>query len=41
MSQLWLSDLAILSIQREFVKNIDFDGAIDKFASLQVRKGTF
>ena len=41
MTQSRLSDLVILSIEREFVKNIDFDDAIDKIASLKVKKGTF
>ncbi|XP_047140917.1 uncharacterized protein LOC101239212 [Hydra vulgaris] len=41
MGQSRLSDLAILYIQCEFVKSIDFDNVIDKFASLKVRKGTF
>ena len=41
MSQSRLSDLAILSIESEFVKNIDFDDVIDKFTGLKVRKGTF
>ena len=41
MSQSKLSDLAILFLESVFVKNIDFDDEIDKFASLKVRKGTF
>ena len=38
MSQSRLSDLAILFIESEFVKNIDFDDLIDKFVSLKVKR---
>lgn len=41
MGQARLSDFAILSIESEFVKSIDFDDVIDKFASLKVRKVSF
>ena len=35
-----LSNLALLSIESEMVKNIDFD-VIDKFTALKTRKGNF
>ncbi|XP_047123040.1 uncharacterized protein LOC124806311 [Hydra vulgaris] len=41
MGQSRLSDLAILYIESEFVKSIEFDNVIDKFASLKVGKETF
>ncbi|ESO02950.1 hypothetical protein HELRODRAFT_81101, partial [Helobdella robusta] len=41
MGQSRLSDLAILSIERDLAKEVDFDEVIDKFASLKARKGKF
>ena len=39
MGQSRLSDLAMLSIERDTVNDIDFDEVIDKFAVLKSRKG--
>ena len=39
MGQSRLSDLALLSIESETVKDIDFDEVIDRFAALKTRKG--
>lgn len=41
MGQSRLSDLALLSIESETVKDIDFDEVIDRFAALKTRKGKF
>ena len=41
MGQSRLSDLAILSIESDMVKDIDFDDVIDRFAALKTRKGNF
>jgi len=41
MGQSRLSDLALLSIESDMVKDIDFDGVIDRFAALKTRKGKF
>ena len=41
MGQSRLSDLAILSIESELAKGIDFDEVIHKFAVLKARKGKF
>ena len=41
MGQSRLSDLAILSIESDMVKDVDFDEVIDKFAALKTRKGKF
>lgn len=41
MGQSRLSELAILSIESEFVKSIDFDKVIDDFAALKARKTKF
>ncbi|ESO02949.1 hypothetical protein HELRODRAFT_81078, partial [Helobdella robusta] len=41
MGQSRLSDLAILSIERDLAKKVDFDEVINKFASLKARKGKF
>ena len=41
MGQSRLSDLALLSIESDKVKDIDFDGVIDRFAALKTRKGKF
>ena len=41
MGQSRLSDLAILSIENELAKDIDFDEVINKFAALKARKGKF
>ena len=41
MGQSRLSDLAILSIESDTVKDIDFDEVIDRFAVLKSRKGHF
>ena len=40
MGQSRLSDLALLSLV-SMVKDIDFDGVIDRFAALKTRKGKF
>lgn len=36
-----LSDLAVLSIESDFAKDIDFDGVTDNFVCLKSRKGRF
>lgn len=36
-----LSNLALLSIESDLMKDIDFDGVIDRFAALKIRKGNF
>ena len=41
MSQSRISNLAILSIENELVKDIDFDEVINKFAALKARKVKF
>ncbi len=41
MGQSRLSNLAILSIESELAKSIDFDEVVDKFAALNARKGKF
>ena len=41
MSQDRLCDLSLLSIEREFVENIDFDEVIDKFATVKARRVMF
>lgn len=41
MGQSRLSDLALLSIESDTVKDIDFDEVIDRFAALKTRKGKF
>ena len=41
MGQSRLSDLAILSIESDFAKGVDFDEVISKFAALKARKGKF
>ena len=41
MGQSRLSNLAILSIESESARSIDFDEVIDKFAALKARKGKF
>ena len=41
MSQSRVSNLAILSIGNELVKNIDFDEVINKFAAVKDRKVKF
>ena len=41
MGQSSLSDLALLSIESDMAKDIDFDGVIDRFAALKTRKGKF
>jgi len=41
MGQSRLSDLALLSIESDMMKDIDFDGVIDRFAALKTRKGKF
>jgi hypothetical protein len=41
MGQSRLSGLALLSIESETVKDIDFDEVIDRFAALKTRKGKF
>jgi hypothetical protein len=41
MGQSRLSDLAILSIESDLAKGVDFDEVINKFATLMARKGKF
>ena len=41
MSQSRVSNLAILSIGNELVKNIDFDEVINKFEAVKARKVKF
>ena len=38
MSQARLNSLAIISIENEYVKNINFDGVIDKFGAVKARR---
>ena len=38
MTQSRISNLAILSIERELANSIDFDNVINEFASLKARK---
>lgn len=40
MKQDRLSDLAILSIEKEMFESIDYDTIIDKFADMKARKVT-
>ena len=41
MSQIRLVDLALLSIESELARTIDFNSVIDKFATIKARKGRF
>ena len=42
MGQSRISDLTLLSIERDMVEDIDFDGVIDRFAALsKTRRGKF
>ena len=41
MGQSTISDLALLSIEGDMVKDIDFDGVIDRFAALKTRREKF
>lgn len=41
MGQSRLSDLAILLIESDLAKAVDFDEVINKFAALKARKGKF
>ena len=41
MGQQRLFNLALLSIESDMVKDIDFDDVIDKFSALKTRKGNF
>ena len=41
MSQVRLTNLAMLSIEHEVAKSIDFDSVISKFASYKARKSRF
>ena len=41
MRQLRLSNLAILSIERDMVKYVDFDEVMDMFATLKIRREKF
>jgi len=41
MGQSRLSDLALLSIESDMVKDIDFDDVIDRFAALKTIRETF
>ena len=41
MSQSRISNLAILSIENELVKDIDFDEVINKFADVKARRVKF
>ena len=38
MGQDRLCDLALFSVEKETVEKIDFDGIIDKFASIKARR---
>ena len=38
MPQARLNSLAIISIENDYVKNIDFDGVIDKFGAAKARR---
>ena len=41
MGQSRLSDLALLSIENDVAKDIDFDQVIDKFAAMKSRNAKF
>ena len=41
MGQSRLSNLALLSIESDIAKDIDFDDVIGRFAALKTRKGKF
>jgi len=40
MSTLWLRNLSILSIEQQFIDEINFDIAIEEFANKKARKVT-